>query len=165
MGTPSERMARRFQTAIVRGPRLMNRRDVALGALVALVGASGVLHLATPRPYRRIVPAPLAEWRSEVVTVSGYAELACSLLLLAPMTRRIGAYATALLFVAVFPANVQMALDGGYADAGFPANNAALAWLRLPLQVPLICWALSFRKDARDHAVSVCLRDLRVGRQ
>jgi uncharacterized membrane protein len=125
---------------------MTRRRRLALGGLVALVGGSGVLHLATPRPYRRIVPAPLAEWRSEVVTVSGFAEIGCSLLLLAPRTRRIGAYATALLFVAVFPANVQMALDGGYADAGFPANNAALAWLRLPLQVPLIYWALSFRK-------------------
>jgi uncharacterized membrane protein len=68
-------------------------------------------------------------------------------MLLAPRTRRIGAYATAILFVAVFPANVQMAIDGGYAEAGFPANNATLAWLRLPLQVPLVCWALSFRKE------------------
>jgi uncharacterized membrane protein len=134
---------------------MTRRRRLALGGLVALVGGSGVLHLATPRPYRRIVPAPLAEWRSEVVTASGYAEIACSLLLLAPRTRRIGAYATALLFVAVFPANVQMALDGGYADASFPANNTALAWLRLPLQAPLMWWALSFRKDARDPAASL----------
>jgi uncharacterized membrane protein len=130
------------------------RRQLALGGLVALVGGSGVLHLATPRPYRRIVPAPLAEWRAEVVTVSGYVEIACSLLLLAPRTRRIGAYATALLFVAVFPANVQMALDGAYTDASFPANSAALAWLRLPLQVPLVWCALSFRKDARSSCVS-----------
>jgi uncharacterized membrane protein len=89
-----------------------------------------------------------------VVTVSGFAEIGCALLLLAPRTRRIGAYATALLFVAVFPANVQMALDGGYADAGFPANNAALAWLRLPLQAPLVYWALSFRKDAPSGRTS-----------
>jgi uncharacterized membrane protein len=46
-------------------------------------------------------------------------------------------------FVAVFPANVQMALDGGLAGAGSPANSAALAWLRLPLQIPLILWAIS----------------------
>jgi uncharacterized membrane protein len=143
---------------------MTRRRRLALGGLVALVGGSGALHLATPRPYRRIVPAPLAEWRSELVTVSGYAEIACSLLLLAPRTRRVGAYATALLFVAVFPANVQMALDGGYADAAFPANNAALAWLRLPLQVPLICWALSFRRDARDPAASLGPRELQGGR-
>ncbi len=101
-----------------------------------------------PRPYLRIVPAPLTSWRSEVVIVSGIAEILCALLLLLPRTRRIGAYATAALLVAVFPANVQMALDGGVGDAGFPANSAALAWLRLPLQVPLIWWALSFARAA-----------------
>jgi uncharacterized membrane protein len=138
------------------GHGLVNRRRrLALGGLAALVGGSGVLHLVVPRPYRRIVPTPIAAWQSEVVAISGVAEIACSLLLLAPRTRPVGAYATALLFVAVFPANVQMALDGGYANAGFPANNAALAWLRLPLQVPLICWALSFRQEVRTHAATL----------
>jgi uncharacterized membrane protein len=71
--------------------------------------------------------------------------MGCALLLLLPRTRRVGAYATALLLVAVFPANVQMALDGGYGGAGLPSDGAALAWLRLPIQVPLVWWALSFR--------------------
>jgi uncharacterized membrane protein len=129
------------------------RRRLALAGLVALVGGSGMLHLLRPRPYRRIVPAPLARWRGALVTVSGVAELLCATLLLVPATRRAGAYATATLLVAVFPANVQMALDGGYPDAGFPADNAPLAWLRLPLQAPLIWWALSFRRDPAADAV------------
>ena len=91
-----------------------------------------------------MVPAPLARWRSEVVVVSGIAEVGCGVLLLIPRTRRLGARASALLLVAVFPANVQMALDGGDRTASFPANSALLAWLRLPLQAPLIWWALSF---------------------
>ncbi len=72
----------------------------------------------------------------------------CAALLALPRTRRFGAWATAALFVAVFPANVQMALDSGHADASasHPLNNAALAWLRLPLQLPLILWALSVRR-------------------
>jgi uncharacterized membrane protein len=125
---------------------MSRRRRLALAGLASLVGGSGILHLVVPRPYERIVPGPLASWRSEVVTVSGVAELACALLLLVPRTRRLGAYATAALLVAVFPANVQMALDGGVADAGFPANSAVLAWLRLPLQLPLVWWALSFSR-------------------
>ncbi len=120
------------------------RRRLSLAGLAALVGGSGVLHLVVPRPYERIVPGALASRRSEVVAVSGVAEMACALLLLVPRTRRLGGYATAALLIAVFPANVQMALDGGVGDAGFPANSAVLAWLRLPLQVPLIWWALSF---------------------
>jgi uncharacterized membrane protein len=130
------------------------RRQLALGGLAALVGGSGVLHLVVPRPYQRIVPAPMARWRSEVVAVSGVAEIACALALLTPRTRRLGASATALLLITVFPANVQMALDGGVAGAGFPANSATLAWLRLPLQLPLIWWALSFRRDPGSVAGS-----------
>lgn len=126
--------------------RMSRRRRISLAGLAALVGGSGILHLLVPRPYRRIVPAPLDRWRPEVVAVSGVAELVCTALLLVPATRTAGAYATAGLLVAVFPANVQMALDGGYADASFPANNAAAAWLRLPVQAPLVWWALSFRR-------------------
>ena len=126
------------------------RRRLALTGLVVLLSGSGVLHLVRAKAYQRMVPSPLARWRSEVVAVSGWAEMSCACLLLVPKTRSVGAYASAALFVAVFPANAQTALDGGYADAGFPANSAALAWLRLPLQVPLIWWALSFRHHPQD---------------
>jgi uncharacterized membrane protein len=121
------------------------RRHLALTGLVIVLAGSGVLHLVRARPYRRMVPTPLARWRPEVVAVSGLAEISCALLLLIPKTRRIGAYASASLFVAVFPANVHMALHSGDADTAFPATRAAGAWLRLPLQVPLIWWALSYR--------------------
>lgn len=124
----------------------MSRRDRAsLAGLAALLAGSGILHRVKAGAYQRIVPAPLMRWRSEIVAVSGAAEIGCALLLLLPRTRRLGAYASALLFVAVFPANIQMTLDGGSVGAGFPSANAALAWLRLPLQVPLVWWALSFR--------------------
>jgi uncharacterized membrane protein len=103
-----------------------------------VLAGSDVLHVVRPRPYRRMVPRPLTRWRSEVVAVSGVAEMTCALLLLLPKTRRVGAYASALLFVAVFPANVHTALESR-------SDRAAVAWLRLPLQVPLIWWALSFR--------------------
>ena len=128
------------------------RRRASLLALTAIVGGSGVLHLVIPAPYRRLVPAPLGQWRSELVALSGVAEIGCAALLLLPRTRRVGALATAALLVAVFPANLQMAIDGGYPDAPFPANNAVAAWLRLPLQVPLVLWALSFRRGEGDGA-------------
>ncbi len=120
--------------------------SLSLLGLCALLSGSGVLHVVAPAPYRRIIPAPLRDRAAAVVAVSGACEISCALLLAFPRTRRLGASLTAALFVAVFPANVQMALDGGYADAPFPANSAALAWLRLPLQLPLILWALRFRR-------------------
>ncbi|MBJ7610259.1 MAG: hypothetical protein JF887_12630 [Candidatus Dormibacteraeota bacterium] len=130
------------------------RRRLSLYGLSVLIGGSGLLHLLMPAPYRRIVPAPLSSWRAEVVIVSGLAEIVCACLLLLPRTRRLGAIATVVLLVAVFPANLQMALDGGYSDAGFPANSAAAAWLRLPLQLPLILWALSFRLQPETEKAS-----------
>jgi uncharacterized membrane protein len=120
-------------------------RTLALPGLVVVLAGSGILHLVRPGLYREVVPRSLARWRSPVVLVSGMAELGCALLLALPRTRRVGAYASASLFIAIFPANVRAAYDGGYPGSAFPANNAAVAWLRLPLQVPLIWWALSFR--------------------
>jgi uncharacterized membrane protein len=58
-----------------------------------------------------------------------------------PRTRRSAATTAAALFVVVFPANVQMAVDPG----GVPRW---LAIARLPLQVPLVLWALQVRRAA-----------------
>jgi uncharacterized membrane protein len=110
------------------------------------MAGAGVTHVVAPAPYRRIVPAPLRGHAASIVAVSGVCEMACAALLALPRTRRFGAWATAALFVAVFPANVQMALDSGRPDALFPLNKAAVAWLRLPMQLPLILWALSVRR-------------------
>jgi uncharacterized membrane protein len=63
--------------------------------------------------------------------------------IVAPRTRRLGGLAAALLFVGVFPGNVKMALD--YQRLGRPARDRAIAWLRLPVQWPLVRWALTVR--------------------
>ena len=52
--------------------------------------------------------------------------------------------AAAALFVAVFPANVQMAVDW----RSRPAAEQAAAYARLPLQIPLVLWAWKVRRDA-----------------
>ncbi len=130
----------------------MNRREqVALVGLCVALGGAGILHFIVPAPYRRIVPAPLRDNAAAVVALSGVCEIACAVLLALPRTRRFGAYATAALFVAVFPANVQMALDSLHGDS---ATFRAIAWLRLPLQLPLIWWALRYRRERTQIASS-----------
>ena len=52
-----------------------------------------------------------------------------------------GAWLSMALLIVVFPANVKMALDGGIEGHGFPLGSPVVAWLRLPLQVPLVMWA------------------------
>ena len=111
----------------------------ALG-LAAFLLVAGLAHFVVPRSYERIVPRMLGD-PSFWVRWSGVAEIGCAALVAHPRTRRPGALAAIALFVAVFPANVQMALDGGIAGASFPLGSAAVAWARLPLQVPLVLWA------------------------
>lgn len=114
--------------------------------LCALLAGSGVLHFVIPAPYRRIVPAPLRRYAAVIVALSGVCELVCAALLAVPPSRRLGATATAALFIAVFPANVQMALASNRPDGPFSVQRAAAAWLRLPLQLPLVLWALGIRR-------------------
>ncbi len=119
--------------------RLLRRHGPAIG-LAALMGGSGVLHFTATAAYARIVPHALP--RADAwVQASGAAELAIAALLLHPRTRRRGGMATVALLLVVFPANIQMAIDGGISGAGFPMGSALVAWARLPLQVPLILWA------------------------
>ena len=102
--------------------------------------AAGLLHFVIPRSYARIVPRPLGHARA-LVAVSGVAEIGAGMLIAVPRTRRLGAWMALVLLLAVWPANFQMALDGGVAGAGFPADSALLSWVRVPLQVPMLLWA------------------------
>jgi uncharacterized membrane protein len=119
------------------------RSRSALG-LALLLAAAGVTHFALPRFYDAIVPHRLPGTPRTWTVVSGLAELACAAAVAHPRTRRAGATAAAILFVAVFPANVQMAVD--WQDRPLP--DRVLAYGRLPLQVPLVVWALFVRRRA-----------------
>ncbi len=109
--------------------------------------AAGVAHFAATDAYARIVPRVLPAPRAWV-QLSGAAELGCAALLAVPRTRRLGGWAAAALFVVLFPANVQMALDGGLPGAGGILGSPLVAWLRLPLQLPLIAWAVAVARRA-----------------
>ncbi|MGH9060958.1 MAG: DoxX family protein [Acidimicrobiales bacterium] len=110
-----------------RGPRLV----------ATAFSISGLVHLFAPRVFERIVPRWLPRHR-QVVYVSGLAELACAGGL---VTRRSWAGpASASVLLAVWPANIQMAVDD--TRAGRPWWRQALLWGRVPLQLPLIRFAL-----------------------
>lgn len=114
-----------------------------LQGLAALFAASGALHLVRPQVFETIVPRQLPEHRG-LVYASGAAELVCAAGLLHPRTRRAAGWASAALLVAIFPANVQMAVtESKRADRGTGSRGRQLATLaRLPLQIPLIRTAL-----------------------
>jgi uncharacterized membrane protein len=124
---------------------LSSGRRISLAGLAALMGGSGVLHFVKPEPYERIVPRIIGHAEA-VVFYSGIAEIVASALLTIPTTRRFGAWLTVVILIGVFPANVQMALDGGTPGGGFFAGSTVLLWLRLPLQPVLIWWAYTFAR-------------------
>ena len=103
---------------------------------------AGVLHFVIPDTYARIVPRALGDART-IVYVSGFVEAGVGILLAVPRTRRLGGWCTVAVLVVVFPANVQMALDSGGGGAAGDLASPVVAWLRLPLQLPLIAWALA----------------------
>ncbi len=118
------------------------------GVLLLSLGmvAMGVLHLAKPKPFVAVMPAYLPE-PAALVAISGVAEVAGGLGLLHPRTRRVAGWGLAALYVAVFPANVDMAL---HPPMGIPP---VLLWLRLPLQIPLVAWALWATKNEGTRSV------------
>ncbi len=113
-------------------------------------------HFVATDAYATIVPRVLPAPRIWVYA-SGGAELACAGLVAVPRTRRLGGWLTAGLFVVVFPANVQMALDSGSTGGGL-LGSPMVAWLRLPLQVPLIAWAVWVARPNRGGGDPVPMR-------
>jgi uncharacterized membrane protein len=113
--------------------------------LAGLLVTAGISHFRAPGVYDRIVPRRLGHPRPWTLA-SGVAELACAVGLAVPHTRRPAALATAALFVAVYPANVNQAVVAHRRRAAPAVRAATLA--RLPMQVPLVIWALKVRRSA-----------------
>lgn len=109
--------------------------------LAGLMVFAGTMHLVSPRVFIRIVPrwlpAPAA-----LVAISGACEILGGLGLLVPSTRHWAAWGLVALLVAVFPANVNMAVNR-LPFGRYPVPTWAL-WARLPLQAVLVAWAWSF---------------------
>lgn len=110
----------------------------------------GVVHFVRPEGFVRIVPAflpaPLA-----LVLISGAAEILGGLGLLVPRTRRLAAWGLIALYIAVFPANVNMALHR--IPLGEAPVSPVFLWARLPFQALFIAWAYWMsRPDEAERA-------------
>lgn len=114
-------------------------------ALATVFTASGIVHLVRPQFFLDIMPRAIPErYHRGLVYVSGVAELVCAEALF--RRRPSGPAMSTAMLLAVFPANVQMALDAGSGRHPGATDNAALAWGRLPLQALMIWAALQGRR-------------------
>jgi uncharacterized membrane protein len=97
---------------------------------------AGVLHFIRPGMYEQIVPPQLGH-APELVAISGVAEIAGGLGLIIARTRGAAGLGLIALLVAVWPANIYMAIDAGRFAAVAPAW---VLWARVPLQIAIIWW-------------------------
>ena len=111
-----------------------------LGVLFILAGAN---HFANTAMYVVIMP-PYLPWHVELVYLSGMAEIVLGALLLARRYAKFAAWGLIALCMAVFPANLHMALHAEL----YPSLPAWGLWLRLPLQGLLIAWVWCYTKDS-----------------
>ena len=121
-------------------------RGAARWGMAIAMAFAGASHLVLATPFIQHLPTwvPL---RSEIVLISGLVEIALGLaLLLPPPTRRRAGAILALYFLAVFPGNVYVAVIDVEVD-GQPGG--AYPWVRLPLQLLFIAWALWSTREAR----------------
>ncbi|MEO8900490.1 MAG: DoxX family membrane protein [Polyangiaceae bacterium] len=106
--------------------------------LAAVMIGAGVLHFAQPAGFVKIVPRFLPA-PYFLVLLSGGFEILGGVGLLVPRSRRFASFGLIALFVAVLPANINMAVnDIQPATTHIPT---AFLWLRLPLQALLVAWA------------------------
>ena len=108
-----------------------------LGAAIFWIVA-GTMHFVIPRQYQAIVPPYLARWKKELVVASGIAEIAGGVAVLPEATRRGARWWLLVTLVAVYPANIHMAVN----SKDFPKIPAAALWARLPVQglFALLTW-------------------------
>lgn len=118
-----------------------------IGALVvaALFLASGVLHLVNPSAFLWLMP-PWLPLKTELIVISGVMELAAAIGLIFKL--RWAPLLTVLTLLAVWPANWWFAIDSLTSNP----EIALIAWLRLPLQLPLLYWA--YRAEVRKPKIS-----------
>ena len=125
------------------GGPLMRRR---LPLAIFFLGA-GIMHFVKPGAYEATVPDALPSHR-EIVYVSGVAEIAGALALLDRRSAPWAGWWLIALLVAVFPANVNMAVNA----ERFRAVPEALLWIRLPIQVLLIAWVWRVSSPLRSRS-------------
>ena len=112
-----------------------------LGAFFVVAGVS---HFINTDFYVGIMP-PYLPWHLELVYISGVAEITLGVLLFIKRWAVWAEWGLIVLIVAVFPANIHMALHPDL----YPSIPTLVLWLRLPVQGLLIAWAYWYTREKR----------------
>jgi uncharacterized membrane protein len=102
--------------------------------LITIFNVSGIMHLIYPEAFLWLMP-PFLPFPIELILISGVLELLAALLIV--LRHKLAPYVGVAILIAVWPANWWFAIDALSTNP----DMALVAWLRLPLQLPLIWWA------------------------
>lgn len=103
--------------------------------------AAGINHFINPEFYLQIMP-PYLPWPLFLQYVAGFFEILLGILVLIPRYSRMAAWGLILLLIAIFPANINMALN----PDKYPKYSAMAYYIRLPIQFVIIAWAWWYTK-------------------
>jgi uncharacterized membrane protein len=113
--------------------------------LTVFMVAAGANHFISPAPYLGMMPAEIPQHlHAPLVAISGFAEILGGLGLALAATRKLAAWGLVALYIAIFPANVNMAVN--HLQLGTTEIASWLLWARLPLQAVLIAWAFWYTR-------------------
>jgi len=120
-------------------------KTILLWVMAAFYVFAGVNHFRDHGFYLPMMP-PYLPWHSALVYLSGIAEIVLGIAVLIPAYRSQAAWGLILLLIAIFPANLHIALHNvplGGASTGLGIWN----WVRLPFQAVFIAWAWWYTGD------------------
>jgi uncharacterized membrane protein len=126
-------------------------KRILLWAMAIFYVSAGMNHLLNPDFYLAIIPPELPdpEWLN---LAAGLAEIVLGVFVLEPRVRALAAWGLVALLVAVFPANLYVALENvGVPDGRPGTGNPLVNWVRLPFQALFVAWAWWYtRPDAQE---------------
>ncbi|UBF24091.1 DoxX family protein [Kovacikia minuta CCNUW1] len=127
---------------------LHRRKEILRGVLAVAIIIVGITHFIRPDQYARIVP-PQLPGPIALVYISGVFEILGGIGLLIPLVSVAAAWGLIALFIAVFPANINQALNSIPIE-GIP-HHPLLYWFRLPFQAVLIAWAWWYTREPQKQ--------------
>lgn len=115
-------------------------------ALSIFMVFAGLMHFINPDFYLQMMP-PWLPAHGFLVALSGIIEIALGLVILRDRWVYLGSIGVILLLLAVYPANIFMAMNAQL----FPDMPAWMLWARLPFQFLFLAWAWSIRHTGKDN--------------
>jgi uncharacterized membrane protein len=115
--------------------------NLAMGVMLCFTALG---HFLFPKGMAMMIP-PIVPFRTELVYITGVAEIAFGIALLFTASRTYAGYGLLIFFIAILPANIYAALHHIDLEKGTTTGpGPSYLWFRIPLQVLFIAWICYF---------------------